>query len=322
MYGDDERSGIINDLLQCLDFHTLSIKLLATAASHNVWDHDRLAREWGARRAQVLRTNFDESLAATIELSLSSPTFHNLGTDARELLQVIAFFPQGIDENNLDWLFPTISNRRDIFDNFCILSLTSRSSGLITMLAPIRDYLRPQHPQSSPLLCATRDRYFTRLSVDVHPEKPGFEEARWITSEDGNVEHLLDAFTSIDTGLDNVWDVCFHFMEHLFWLKPRQTVLGSKIKGLSDDHRCKPKCLFGLSRLFQRVGNQEERKRLLTHTLQLERQRRDECRVAETLRSLCDANLILGRCGEGIQQAKEAMEIYERLCDTIGQANC
>ena len=321
-YGDDERSGIINDLLQCLDFHTLSIKLLATAASHNVWDHDRLAREWGARRAQVLRTNFDESLAATIELSLSSPTFHNLGTDARELLQVIAFFPQGIDENNLDWLFPTISNRRDIFDNFCILSLTSRSSGLITMLAPIRDYLRPQHPQSSPLLCATRDRYFTRLSIDVHPEKPGFEEARWITSEDGNVEHLLDAFTSIDTGLDNVWDVCFHFMEHLFWLKPRQTVLRSKIKGLSDDHRSKPKCLFGLSRLFQRVGNQEERKRLLTHTLQLERQRRDECRVAETLRSLCDANLILGRCGEGIQQAKEAMEIYERLCDTIGQANC
>ena len=322
IYGNDERSGVINDLLQRLDFHTLSIKLLATAASHNMWDHDRLAREWGARRAQVLRTNFDESLAATIELSLASPTFHNLGTDARELLGVIAFFPQGIDENNLDWLFPTISNRRNMFDNFCILSLTSRSSGFITMLAPIRDYLRPQHPQSSPLLCATKDHYFTRLSVDVHPEKPGFEEARWITSEDGNVEHLLDAFTSIDTGLDGVWDICFHFMEHLFWLKPRQTVLKPKIEGLSDDHRSKPKCLFELSRLLQRVGNQEEGKRLLTHTLQLERQRGDDCRVAETLRSLCETNLILGRCGEGIQQAEEAMGIYERLSDTIGQANC
>ena len=168
--GDREPSGIIDDLLQRLDFHALSIKLLATATSHNMWDHDRLAREWDAGRAQVLRTNFDESLAATIELSLTSTAFRNLGSDARELLEVVAFFPQGIDENNLDRLFPTISNRRDVFDDFCILSLTSRSNGFITMLAPIRDYLRPQHPTSTPHLRATRNRYFTRLSVDIHPE--------------------------------------------------------------------------------------------------------------------------------------------------------
>ncbi|KAF9777353.1 hypothetical protein BJ322DRAFT_428022 [Thelephora terrestris] len=134
IYGDGERSIVIEDLLQQLDCHALSIKLLATAASHNVWDHDRLAQEWRTRRAQALRTNFNESLAATIELSLASPTFRNLGPDARKLLEVVAFFPQGINENHLDWLFPTISNRKDVFDNFRILSLTSRSSGFITML--------------------------------------------------------------------------------------------------------------------------------------------------------------------------------------------
>ena len=320
--GDREPSRIIDDLLQRLDFHALSIKLLATAASHNMWDHDRLAREWDARRAQVLRTNFDESLAATIELSLSSPTFRNLGSDARELLEVVAFFPQGIDENNLDWLFPTISNRRDIFDSFCILSLTSRSNGFTTMLAPIRDYLRPQHPTSTPLLRATRDRYFTRLSVDIHPEKPGFREAQWIASEDINVEHLLDVFTPVGADSDDVWDICFHFLEHLFWHKPRQTVLRLKVEGLSDDHCSKSKCLFELARLFERVGIWAEEKRLLTDTLQLERRRGDDCGVARTLIWLCDVNRRLGCSREGIQQGKEAMGIYERLRDTIGQANC
>ena len=322
IYGDGKRSRIINDLLQRLDFHALSIKLLATAASHNMWDHNRLAREWGARRVQVLRTDFNESLAATIELSLTSPTFYSLGSEARELLEVVAFFPQGVNKNSLDWLFPTTSNRRNIFDKFCTLSLTSQSSGFITMLAPIRDYLRPQHPRFSPLLRATRDHYFTRLSVDVHPEKPGFEEARWITSEDVNVEHLLDVATSINGDSDDVWGVCFHFMEHLVWHKPRQTVLRPKIEGLPDDHHSKPKCLFELSRLFERVGNWEESKRLLAHTLQLERRGEDYCRIAQTLRSLADVNRLLGRFGEGIRRAKEAMGIYERLCDTIGQANC
>ena len=322
IYGHGKRSRIVDNLLQRLDFHALSIKLLATVASHNMWDHDRLAREWSARRAQVLQTDFNESLAATIELSLTSPMFHNLGPDAHEILGVVAFFPQGINEDNLDWLFPTISNRRDIFDKFYILSLTSRSGGFITMLAPIRDYLRPQHPKSSLLLCATRDRYFSRLSVDVHPEKPGFREARWITSEDVNVEHLLDVFISIDVNLNEVWDVCFHFMEHLSWHKPRQTVLRPKIKGLPDDHQSKPKCLFELSRLFGRLGNWEEEKGLLKHALQLERLRGDDRGVARTLRSLSHANRMLGRNGEGIRRANQAMEIYERLRDTIGQANC
>ena len=93
IYDGHGRSDVISDLLQRLDFHALSITLLATIAFHNVWDYDRLAREWDARRTQVLRTDYNESLAATIELSLSSPTFRELGPDARDLLGVVAFFP-------------------------------------------------------------------------------------------------------------------------------------------------------------------------------------------------------------------------------------
>jgi tetratricopeptide (TPR) repeat protein len=322
IYGSRGKSGIINDLLNRLGFHALSIKLLATAASHNGWDYNQLAEEWDVQRAQVLQTVYNESLAATIELSLTSPTFRSLGPDARDLLAVVAFFPQGIDEKNLGWLFPTISNRKNLFNLFHVLSLTYRSNGFVTMLPPIRDYLGPQDPRSSPLLCTTRDRYFTRLSVDAHPDNPGPGEGRWFLSEDGNIEHLLDVFTSIDPNTRVTWDACYHFTIHLFWHKPRRTILGPKIEALSDDHPSKPKCLSQLAELFGKVGNFTENKRLMTHTLELERRRGDDPQVAATLRRLSDVNRLLHHYTEGRRQLEEALEIVERIGDTIEQAQC
>ena len=322
IYGDDERSNVIDDLLQRLDFHALSIRLLATTASENMWDHDRLAREWDEHRAQVLRTEHNESLAATIELSFCSPTFRKLGPIARDLLAVVAFFPQGVDEKNLDWLFPTIPDRKNLFDKFCALSLAYRSNGFVTMLAPIRDHLYPRDPNSSPVIHATKDCYFTRLSVFLSPNKAGFAEAQWIESEDVNVEHLLYVFMSIDMDVPDVWDHCVQFMDHLYWHKPRQTVLGSKIEGLPDDHPSKPRCLFELSRLFGSVGNYAGQKRLLIHALTLERKHGDDSRVAQILGSLSGANLMLGLHREGMKQAEEALEMYERLEDMVGRARC
>ncbi|KAF9780572.1 hypothetical protein BJ322DRAFT_1112560 [Thelephora terrestris] len=322
IYGNDERSETIDNLLQRLDFHALSITLLATAASDNVWDHDRLAKEWDERRAQVLRTDHNESLAATIELSLTSPTFRKLGPDAHDLLGVVAFFPQGVGEKNLDWLFPTISGRANIFDKFCALSLTHRSSGFITMLAPIRDHFHPRDPKASPFLCATRDHYFTRLSVNPEPDQPLFGETQWIVREDVNVEHLLDVFTSIDTSAVNVWDACGNFLHHLHWHKPRQTTLGTKIQGLPDGHPSKAQCLLRLAQLSGSTRNHAECKSLLLHTLTLERERGNDFGVAETLQHLSYANRSLGIYKEGIQQAKEALEIFNRLGDVGEQLNC
>jgi hypothetical protein len=258
IYDNNNQPNIISHLLEQLDFHALSITLLATTASHNMWNPDRLAKEWDTRCTQVLQTYHNKSLAATIELSLASQMFCKLGPDARDLLGVIAFFPQGVDENKLDWLFPTIPDRQNVIDKFCILSLTHRSNGFITMLAPLRDYLCPKDPKSSPLLCTTKKCYFHQLSVDVDPDKPIFEESKWIMSEDVNVEHLLGVFTSIDTDSDDVWDTCAFFMDHLFWHKPRLVMLGPKLEGLPDNHPSKAKCLLQLLQIFCSVGNDVE----------------------------------------------------------------
>jgi len=322
IYRYDKRSDLVNNIVEQLDFHPLSITLLATVAHQNKWNTKRLTREWERRRINVLQTRHKKGLAATIELSLASPLFQELGPAARELLGIIAFFPQGVNEDNLDWLFPTISNGSDIFDGFCVLSLAYRSSGFITMLAPLRDYLRPEDPKSSPLLCAAKEHYFARMSVIINPDKPSFRESQWIISEDVNVEHLLDVFTSIDANSDGVWDACANFLEHLNWHKKRLTILGLKIEGLPDDHHLKPCCLIRLSRLFHSVGDYVEQKRLLTHTLKLSREQGSDDQVAWTLVSLSDTNRLLHLPKEGIEQAKEALGICERLDDTLGQAQC
>jgi len=310
------------NILEQLEFHPLSITLLATVAHHNKWDTARLASEWDERRTDILKTEHNKSLTMTIELSISSRMFRELGPEARDLLGVIAFFPQGVDEKNIDWLFSTIPGRKNIFDKFCVLSLTYRIDGFITMLAPLRDLLCPKDPKSSLLLGTTKDRYFNRLSVDVDPDMPGFMEARWIMSEDVNVEHLFDIFTAIDVNSNEVWTTCVHFIDHLSYHKPRLTVLGPKIERLPDDHPSKPLCLLHLSQLFDKVGNEVGRKRVLTRASQLWRERGDDGRLAETLMNLSDANRLLDLHKEGIRQVEEALKICERLGDTVEQAQC
>ena len=155
------------------------------------------------------------------------------------------------------------------------------------------------------------------MSAHVEPDKPGFEETRWITSEDVNVEHLLDVFTTIDVTSGSVWGACADFMNHLVWHKPRLVILGPKVEALPDDHPSKPDCLYHLSRLFQKVGNHTERKRLLTRTLGLCRERGDDHRLIRTLRHLSRAHLAMRLHKEGIRQAEEASEIAGRLGDRV-----
>ena len=322
IYKYDGQSDLVNNILKQLDFHPLSVTLLATVAHQNKWNNNRLAREWKQRQTDVLQTGYNESLARTIQLSLASPMFRELGPDSRGLLEVIAFFPQGIDEDNLDWLFPAISNRSTIFDKFCALSLTYRNNGFTTMLAPLRDHLRPRDPMSSPLLCATKDRYLTRMSIKFDHSGPAFKESRWIVSEDVNVEHLLDVLTSVDANTEDVWGACACFMVHLRWHKPRHTVLGQKVEGLSDEHRYKKECLSELESLVFSSGNYVERKRLLNHILKLQRERGEDYSVADTLSSLSQTNRMLRLYKEGIQQAREGLEIYRRLGTKVEHAGC
>jgi hypothetical protein len=213
-----------------------------------------------------------------------------------------------------------LPSRTQIFDKFCILSLTYWNNGFTTALAPLRDHLSPKYPTASLLLCATKENHFVWMSVDIDPNRLTFGESQWITSEGVNVEYLIDTFTTIGGNSDGVWDACRHFTMHLIWHKKRLTILKLKVKRLPDDRRSKPECLFELSRLFNSAGNDVEHKDLLSYALTLRRERRSDHQVATIL---ADSYLIqlMGLHDEGLQQAKEALEVYERLGETVQQAD-
>ena len=97
-------------------------------------------------------------------------------------------------------------------------------------------------------------------------------------------------------------------------------MLGSKIEGLPEDHPSKTTCLYRLSQTFQSLGNFAEQRRLLSQVLQLYRKQGNDRWVAQTLELLSNANRMLGLREEGIQQARDALEIRERLGDAVGQA--
>ena len=106
---------------------------------------------------------------------------------------------------------------------------------------------------------------------------------------------------------------------HLYWHKPRLVTLEPRIKELPDGHYFKPDCLFWLSLLFQSVGNYAESKQLLTHTLKLQREQGGGLRAADTLRWISSVNGLLGLYKEGVEQAKEALEIYKQHNRIQGQ---
>ena len=237
IYPEGERSKLVERLLERLDFHALSITILATVASQKLWGYRRILDEWEKQRVKVLQTTHrNQNLTATIEVSLDSPTFKELGPQAREVLGVVAFFPQGIDENKIDWLFPDTLDRENIVDAFCMLSLTYRYKGFVTMLAPLREYLRPADLGPPSLLWEVKERYFSRLHIvdeELQPGTPGFEETKWILGENPNVEHLLETFAAIDEGSEDVWEAYADFLLHLSWHKSIQVIPETKDSEIS-----------------------------------------------------------------------------------------
>ncbi|KAH7917521.1 hypothetical protein BV22DRAFT_1135345 [Leucogyrophana mollusca] len=209
IYPVDGSQEIVDRLLSALDFHALSINLLAHVAGENQWTLEELMRSWGQQQTQLLHIGDGKlrSLSATIELSLRSSSITKLGNDARRVMEIAAFLPQGINENALGDFFPDIPNIHSVVDTLCRLSLMYRKPGAYTMLSPIRIHISGTHQGrdiASVDLTHVRQYYYTRLA-DTTDEDDG---GAWIGTEDANLERLIAHDLSQTTHKDMA--VVFH----------------------------------------------------------------------------------------------------------------
>ena len=139
------RSAAIDTILAELDFHPLSIVLLASAVSENEWDEPALLEAWDGGNTCILKAPSRESLEDNIESVLRAPTIQELGITARETLEAIADAQGGVKEIYLLSVFPGINGVGDAVDALCKFSLIYRQDGFVKMLAPFRLYF--QHTQ-------------------------------------------------------------------------------------------------------------------------------------------------------------------------------
>lgn len=132
-------SSAVDTLITRLDFHPLSIELLAGAVRENNWDESTLLKVWNDETS-VLKTTYYQRLKDVVEPMFCFPTIKELGATARDVLGAIASFPSGIEEGKLGGIFHGTSGVGEVVDVLCKFSLASRRDGFVRMLSPFQFY--------------------------------------------------------------------------------------------------------------------------------------------------------------------------------------
>jgi tetratricopeptide (TPR) repeat protein len=252
----------IKGLLKELDFHPLSINILANAAQQNGWSPTTLLKRWSNLRSKVLDGGKGklQSLSDTMQLSLSSPSVQNLGEDGLRVLAVIAFLPQGLNENLASDLLSSLPQIDAMCDVLCMQSLIYRQDNFLKVLAPIRHYVRDslQAPDSA-CLQEIRDFYYHTVTSCSEGRN---QYADIIISDYLNIEHIV-AFNlaNIPDSPEETYHTCWQFLKCLQWHFPRPTTLTPVISNIVENPSTwtlKARCLSNLAQLYQTLSQHAE----------------------------------------------------------------
>jgi hypothetical protein len=314
VYGQDVSSsqGILKGILSAVEYHPLTITLLAHVAEVNGWTIPVLNRHWEVKRTQILNhgSGKDENLSDSIELSLGSPSIQSYGDDVQRVLRIIAFFPQGVLQSKLRGFFPSIPRVEEIINVLQRQSLLLLNEEFVTMLVPIRLYICDtlRNPGDS-LLEAARRYYYAGI------ERLSEQAKRLIEIEDVNIESLLtsDLQTFSGNNLVIVMNVCGAFIQCLGEYKPRPTSLRSLIYAVDTSRsrtmaRRKIRCFHALSSIARQQSSFIEALELyqITHDLALasgDQQQVLRCRLA-----MANTRVKLGQYGAAQQLLQRAQE--------------
>ncbi|KAG2363566.1 hypothetical protein BDR07DRAFT_909577 [Suillus spraguei] len=218
---------IIDEILDGVDNHPLSVNIIARQAAQREWSGAELLSAWRTNQAVLLEAGEGKSrsLRATVELSLTAPSVVALGDDTRKLLEIIAFFPQGLEAMRVKALYPSAAADMDAL---CVHSIIHCEANRFTMLRPVRLYLGHKTPNpDARFLNTIRNMYYRELSGPIE------QRQALVEAEDINVERLItfdfDRAINVD---DSCCRACISFLDNLAICKPRVTILTTKLEEL------------------------------------------------------------------------------------------
>ncbi|KAG1841412.1 hypothetical protein DFJ58DRAFT_856618 [Suillus subalutaceus] len=242
-----------------LDFHLLSINLLANAAQQNGWSPVMLMERWKDRHSAVLDHGEGklQSLSYTMQLSLSSPSIQKLGEEVWHALAIIAFLPQGLNEALSKRILPSTLQIDTICDVLWRHSLVYRQDGFVKMLAPIRHYVQDLLPlPDSTCLQEIRTFYYDTVR-QCSEERDGHADI--ITSDHLNIEHVI-AF-NLPYIPEVTYPACWTFLQCLKCHLPLSTSLTPAIFNIVENSSMRtPKahCLWNLGWLYMTLSQHTE----------------------------------------------------------------
>ncbi|KAG1816378.1 P-loop containing nucleoside triphosphate hydrolase protein [Suillus subaureus] len=217
---------IIDELSDGVDNHPLSVNIIARQAAQHEWSGAELLSAWKTNQATLLENGEGKSrsLRATVELSLNTPSVMALGDDARKLLEIIAFFPQGLNTMRVKALYPSATADADVL---CAHSIIHCEGNRFTILAPVRLYLGHKAPNpDAGFLNTIRNIYYRELSGPIERRQALVE------AEDVNVERLIAFDFNKAINLDDSSRACTSFLDNLAICKPRVTILTTMLREL------------------------------------------------------------------------------------------
>jgi tetratricopeptide (TPR) repeat protein len=253
----------ITNLLTELEFHPLSINLLANAAQQNGWSPHMLLTRWKHQPSAVLDYGEGklQSLSATMQLSLSSPSIQNFGEDGGRTLAIIAFLPQGLNGDLATQLLPSLQRIDTICDILFRQSLVYREGAFIKMLAPIRHYVK--NSSLAPLVSTClRDvgAFYYRSVQQCSQERDN--HAGIIISDHLNIEHVV-AFdlAQVPYHTEETLSICVLFLQCLQMHLPRPTALVPGVFNIVEERSTltlKAQCLYSLGLLYDALSQLTE----------------------------------------------------------------
>lgn len=319
----------LDQLLRALDGVPLAITLMANAAEGQP-DLEVTWERWESERTRMLQraggTDRRLNIEASYEISIRGP---RMSEEARRLLAVLGLLPSGVARGDIEAVLPGLGIRGAAV--LRQVGLAFDEAKRVRLLAPLREYVKREHPPRSDDLKAALSHYLDlAISLGRKPGREGGAEAvARLTPEAENIEAAIVTALDEPDGnrviIDRAIIAAITFAEFsrftgLGTSTPLEKAAGVAKANHADDLLAQ--CCFRLASIaFDRSDHQTARKHY-EEALQLYRCAGDIPGEANCIAGLGDIALRSSDQESARTRYEEALPLYRRIGAILGEANC